>query len=138
MSVIATDTYRLSHLLKAELWPELGYCKEVVTVNEAAAKTYAVGTVLGKVSADGKYKIAVETATDGSKVAAALVVADASIAATTDTKLVALAKGPAAISKGALILDATYDNDAKKAAVYAALEAKGISVLDTVGVAVAP
>lgn len=138
MSVIATENFRLSHLLKAELWPELGYCREVVTVNEAAAKSYTVGTVLGKVTSGGKYKIAVETATDGSKVGDAIVIADASIAAATDTKLVVLVKGPAAISKGALVLDATYDNDAKKNAVYAAFEAKGIEVLDTVGVAVAP
>jgi Bacteriophage lambda head decoration protein D len=136
MSVIATDTLRLSNMLKAELWAELGYCREVVTVNEAAAKTYAVGTVLGKVTASGKYKIAVETAVDGSKVAAAIVMADASIAASTDTKLVVLVKGPAAVSKGALVLDATYDNDTKKNVVYADLAAKNILVLDTVGVAV--
>lgn len=132
MSVIATDTKRLSNMLKAELWAELGYCREVVTVNEAAAKTYAVGTVLGKVTASGKYKIAVETAVDGSKVGAAIVLADASIAATTDTKLVVLVKGPAVVSKGALVLDATYNDDTKKNALYADLAAKDIQVLETV------
>lgn len=131
MTVIATDTPRFSNLVKHELWPETGYCRKEVTVNEAAIKTYAVGTVLGKVTATGKYKIAVETAVDGSKVAAALVIADHSIAAATDTKIVVLEKGPAEISKGALVLDATYDNDAKKDAVYASLEALGINVLTT-------
>jgi len=130
MSVIATDTYRLSNLVKKEQWAELGYCREVVTVNEAAAKTYAVGTLLGKVTADGKYKIAVQTAVDGSAVAAGIVLEDKAIAATTDTKLVVLVKGPASISKTALVLDATYDLDAEKAVVYAALEAKGIQVLN--------
>lgn len=131
MTVVAQDTSRFSNLVKHELWPETGYCRKEVTVNEAAIKTYAVGTVLGKVTATGKYKIAVETAVDGSKVAAALVIADHSIAAATDTKIVVLEKGPAEISKGALVLDATYDNDAKKDAVYASLEAVGINVLTT-------
>lgn len=132
MTVIATDTARYSNLVKHELWPETGYCRKEVTVNEAAIKTYAVGTVLGKVTATGKYKIAVETAVDGSKVAAALVLNDYSIAATTDTKVLTLIQGPAEISKGALVLDATYDDDTKKNAVYASLEALGINVLTTV------
>lgn len=130
--IIATDTKRLSNLLKAELWAELGYCREVVTVNEAAAKSYVVGTVLGKVTASGKYKIAVETAVDGSKVGAAIVIADASIAATTDTQIVVLFKGPASISKGALVLDSTYDNDTKKNVLYADLATKDIQILETV------
>lgn len=136
MSVIATDTKRLSNLLKEELWPQIGYCREVVTVNEAAAKTYVVGTVLGKVTASGKYKIAVESSVDGSKVGAAVVIADASIAATTDTKLVVLVKGPNAVSKGALVLDTTYDNDTKKNVLYADLAAKDFLILDTATVAV--
>ena len=131
MTVQFVDTSRFSNLVKHELWPETGYCRKEVTVNEAAIKTYAVGTVLGKVTATGKYKIAVETAVDGSKVAAAVVISDASIGAATDTKLVVLVKGPLEVSKGALVLDATYDNDAKKDAVYASLEAVGINVLTT-------
>ncbi len=131
MAVIATDTKRISNLLKAELWSELGYCREVVTVNEAAAKTYAVGTVLGKITASGKFKIAVETAVDGSKVGAAIVLEDKAIAATTDTKLVVLVKGPSSVAKGALVLDATYDNDTKKNVLYADLAAKDIQVLES-------
>ena len=130
MSVLATDTLRLSNLVKKEQFTEVGYCREVVTVNEAAAKTYAVGTVLGKVTADGKYKIAVQTAVDGSAVAAAIVLEDKAVAATTDTKLVVMVRGPASISAGALVLDATYDLAAEKAVVYAAFEAAGIQVLD--------
>ena len=132
MATIGVDTYRLSHLVKRELWPEQGYTRAVVTVNEAAAKTYAVGTVLGKVTASGKYKIAVETAVDGSKVADAIVVGDYTVPATTDTKVLVLVRGPAIVSKAALVLDATYDTDAKKVAVYAALEAKGALVNETI------
>ena len=132
MAILSTDTYRLSHLVKRELWPEQGYTRAVVTVNEAAAKTYAVGTVLGKVTSGGKYKIAVETAVDGSKVADAIVIADYAVPATTDTKVLVLVRGPAIVSKAALALDTTYNDDTKKAAVYAALEAKGILVNETI------
>lgn len=131
MAVIATDTPRFSNVVKAELFPEIAYCRAIVTVNDAAA-TLKVGTVLGKVSVGGKYKVAVETSSDGSKVADAIVIQEITIPATTDTKVVVLLKGPAAVSKGALILDSTYDNDAKKNAIYASLEAKGIKVLETV------
>lgn len=131
MAVIATDTPRFSNVVKAELFPEIAYCRAIVTVNDAAA-TLKVGTVLGKVTVGGKYKVAVETSSDGSKVADAIVIQEITIPATTDTKVVVLLKGPAAVSKGALILDATYDDDTKKGVVYAALEAKGIKVLETV------
>ncbi len=132
MTIVAQDTPRVSNLVKHELWPETGYCRKVVTVNEAAIKTYQVGTVLGKVTADGKYKIAVQTAVDGSAVADAIVLGDYTIAATTDTEVLVLIKGPAEVSQGALVLDATYNLDAEKEVVYASLEAKGINVLTTV------
>lgn len=132
MAIIATDTLRLSNLVKQEIFPSSNYTRLVVTVNEAAAKTYAIGTVLGKVTSGGKYKIAVQTASDGSQVADAIVLQDVSVAASTDTKVLVMIKGPAIVSKGALVLDATYDTDAEKAAVYAALEAKGIAVNDTI------
>lgn len=132
MAIIATENFRFSHVVKKELWPEYAYNRLMVTVNEAAAKEYKIGTVLGKVTIGGKYQIAVETANDGSKVADAIVLEDKSIAATTDTKVLVMIKGPAIVSKAGLILDTTYDTDAKKAAVYAALEAKGIQVNDSV------
>ena len=132
MTVIATDTLRISNLVKKEQWTDVGYCREVVTVNEAAIKTYAVGTVLGKVTADGKYKRAVQTAVDGSAVAAGIVAAAKTIVGATDTQVLVYVRGPMGVSKGGLVLDATYDTDAEKLAVYAALNAKGIQTLDTI------
>ena len=129
--LIATEKYRYSNLVKEELWHEKGYCTKQVIVNDAA-QTLTLGTVLGVVTVGGKYKVAVETAVDGSKVAAAVVVEAITIPATTDTKVLVMYRGPAEISKGALVLDATYDNDAKKLAVHDALEAKGIQVSDAV------
>lgn len=131
MPLIATEAKRLSNVVKQELFPESAYCRVLVTYNGTAA-SLVPGTVLGKVTADGKYKIAVETATDGSKVADAIVMVEQTVPATTDTKVLCLVRGPAIVSKDGLVLDATYNLDAEKAAVYAALEAKGILCNDAV------
>lgn len=127
--LIATEKYRYSNLVKEELWHEKGYCTKQVIVNDAA-QTLALGTVLGLVTATGKYKVAVETAVDGSKDFAGTVVEAITIPATTDTKVLVMYRGPAEVSKSALVLGATYDNDTKKGVVYAAMEAKGIQVSD--------
>ena len=132
MPIIATDTKRLSALVKHEYEPSLGFCRNVVTVNEAAASDYVIGTVLGKITASGKYVAAKETATDGSKVPAAVVLENKSIAAATDTKVLAAVRGQMILSKAEVVLDATYNTDAKKATALAALEALGILVNDAV------
>lgn len=127
MSLIATDTARFSNLVKQELFPENAYCREVVSATEGSAKTYAVGTVLG-VTSGGVWKISVQTAADGSQTPAAIVVEDKAIPASTATKVLVLRRGPAIVSKSALVLDSTFDNDTKKNAAYAAIEALGILV----------
>lgn len=132
MPIIAQDTKRLSALVKHEYEPSLGFCRNVVTVNEAAASDYVIGTVLGKITASGKYVVAKETATDGSKVPAAVVLENKSIAAATDTKVLAAVRGKMILSKAEVVLDATYNTDAKKATAIAALEALGILVNDAV------
>lgn len=131
MPLIATEAKRLSNVVKQELFPESGYCRVVVTYNGTAA-TLVPGTVLGKVTVGGKYKIAVQTATDGSEVADAIVMVEQTVPATTDTKVLCLVRGPAIVSKDGLVLDASYNLDAEKAAVYAALEAKDILCNDAV------
>jgi Bacteriophage lambda head decoration protein D len=131
MPLIATENRRFSNVVKEELWPNVAYCRLVVTVNEATAKSYVPGTVLGKVTANGKYKIAVQTQTDGSQVGAAIALREQSIAAATDTQVLTLVKGPSAVSKFGLQFDATY-SEAQKAPTYAAFEAAGIMVLESV------
>ena len=128
MTIVAQDSYRLSHVVKRELWPEAGYCRLQVTAGETA--DYKIGTVLGKVTASGKYIKAVQTAVDGSAVAAAVVMEDKTVA--NGTGVLALVRGPAAVSRSALILDASYNLDAEKEAVYAALEALGVMTNVTV------
>jgi hypothetical protein len=117
--------------------PEL--FNDVLVVNTAAIKTIPLGTVLGKVTATGKYIPAVETAVDGSKVAAAIYIGDSTGAVTdtvtvaaTDTNVLALVRGKVVVSKDALVLDATYDDATKKGVVYASLKALGILVETTI------
>lgn len=131
MSVIATENQRFSNVVKVEQWPEYAYCRDVITVNDSAA-TLKVGTVLGKVTATGKYKVAKETAVDGSKVAAAIVIQETAVAGSTDTKVLVLVSGAAIVSKAGLILDATYDNDTKKGVIYSDLAALRIKAIDAV------
>ena len=139
MSVVVTDYNHYSNLVKASDSGNTELFHEVVTVNEAAQKSYVVGTVLGKVTATGKYKIAVETAVDGSKAPVAIVVGDSfgtaapvTIAATTDTKVLAIARGKVIVSLGALALDNTYNDATKKQAAYDSLKSVGIMVEQTV------
>ena len=131
MTVIATSVHTLSNVVKHEYGSDFAYCRELVTVNDAAG-TLAVGTVLGKITATGKYVRAVQTAIDGSAVAAAVVWEAKTIPATTDTQVLCLVRGPSGVSKGGLVLDATYDTAPEKAVVYASLNALGIQTLDTI------
>jgi hypothetical protein len=131
MTVIATEAKRISNVVKQELFPESGYCRIAVTYNGTAA-SLVPGTVLGKVTADGKYKVAIQTAADGSQVADAIVLVEKTTLLNTDITVLCLVKGPAIVSKAGLILDASYDLDAEKEAVYAALVAKGINSNDAV------
>lgn len=104
MAIIANDTVRFSHVVKHEYEPQIGTCRDVVVVNDIA-QTLKVGTILGKVTATGKYKVADKDAVDGSQTAAAVVIADVAgnsgdiaLAATTDTKVLVLARGPVVVA----------------------------------------
>lgn len=117
--------------------PEL--FNDVLVVNTAGITTIPLGTVLGKITATGKYIPCVETAVDGSKVAAAIYIGDATGAvrdtvtvAATDTNVLALVRGKVVVSKSALILDATYDNATKTGVVYASLKALGVFAETTI------
>jgi hypothetical protein len=134
MAVIGTETSRLSNLIKKFGYftrPELH--NETVTVNEASQTTYTIGTVLGKITANGKYIVSKQAAADGSQVPAAIYIGDTVglaqnlvIAAATDTSVLALARGAVVVSIGALALDATFASASQKAFAYASLKAQGI------------
>lgn len=142
MSVIATqgNFALLGGLIKQYDAPEApALFNDVLTVNTTGVATIALGTILGKVTSTGKYTPCVQTAGDGSEVAAAVYIGDATgavsntvTAAGTDIKVLALVRGKVVVAKDALVMDASYDLDAEKAAVYASLKALGIFAETTV------
>jgi len=129
MPIIAQQVERESNLIKYEYAQEVGYCRADVTVNESAETEYLLGTALGRVTADGKYKISVETAVDGSEDVVALVVEPKTIAASTDTQVAVLIRGPAIVGTAGIKLDASYDNPTKVQAAYDSLESRNAPIL---------
>jgi hypothetical protein len=125
MPVIATDTNRYSEVVKFEFEPSVGYTREAGVINDVAA-TLKVGTVLGKVTATGKYKVALSAASDGSQTPVAVLIADGNgvsndlvVPASTDTRCLVLARGPAIVADSALTLGTGITAAAAKAALQA-------------------
>lgn len=137
MTIIATDTARYSDVVKHEYEPSLAITRELVVVNDAA-KTLTLGMLLGKVTATGKYKESVQTATDGSENPVAVVVGkdgtnlSVAVPATTDTKVLAIVRGDVIVRKTGLKPHSSFDNATKLAAAYDSLAAKNILVNDSI------
>ena len=114
--LIATEGFRTSNLVKQELFPEQAYCREVVTYT-GAAKTFVVGELV--------------TAVGGVPAAAAnivgVVMEETVAPASTATNVLTLARGPAMVSKSALVLGSLAEVD-----VIARLKTLGIMVNDAV------
>ena len=121
---IGTRAPKLGNLVKDEFWAQHGYCRKVVTAQEAGATTYQIGTVLGNNGSE--YVISAQDAVDGSEVPAAIVVEAVDLEAATDTDVVVMFRGPAVVADSALILDATWAG--LEQGVYGALEDLGIAV----------
>lgn len=109
--------------------------KDLVTVNDAAGATYTLGTVLGKVTATGKFVVSKQNAADGSQVPVAVYIADkfgactdSVIAPATDTKVLILARGKAILALEGLKLDASFGTAVQKQFAYDSLKAVGLLV----------
>ncbi|WP_096701335.1 head decoration protein [Magnetospirillum sp. 15-1] len=114
----------LGDLLKFEC--NASYGRETVTLK--AGTNYLLGSVLGKVSASGEYRLspAAEVVGDeGAEVALAVLLeaVDATDAAVTG--LIA-ARGPVILAEGALAFDASVDQPAERVAKIAQLSALGL------------
>lgn len=126
MSLIATDNLRFSHTFKHVYEPSLNFCFEVVTLNETAVHDLKIGTVLGVITTNGKYRRVEATASDGSQTAAAVLAQDVVTAANTDVRVLACVRGPAIVSKAALSFGASVDTQGERAAAYAQLASRNI------------
>lgn len=126
---VLTMAPTLGDLLKFEL--NASYCRESVTLK--AGTSYLLGAVLGRITATGKYRLApaAEVAGDeGAEVATAVLIEAADATGGDKTGLV-VARGPAIVSKAALLFDASVDQPAETAAKHAELAAAGIVPRDT-------
>lgn len=125
MSVIATESTRFSAVVKEEYKPDQAFCRESIVINDVAG-TLKVGTVLGKVTATGKWKVSLSAAGDGSQTPAGVYIADGlglsndlTVPAATDTKAIILARGPAIVADAGLVLGTGITAAAAKTALQA-------------------
>jgi len=125
MSVL-TQPPVMGDVLKYELNPN--FTRETVTL--LAGTKYPVGAVLGRITASGKLKLSTATGSDGAQTVAGVLLY-ATDATAADMPGVILARGPALVSKAALLFDASVDDAAKTAAKHAQLTALGIIPRDT-------
>ena len=135
--IIAQDTARYSDVVKHECEPSLAFTRELVVVNDTA-KTLTLGMLLGKVTATGKYKESVQTATDGSELPVAVVVGkdinnlSVAVPAATDTKVLAIVRGEAIVRKTGLKPHSSFNDATKLATAYASLATKEILANDSI------
>ena len=128
MPVLTKDP-TLGDLLKYEL--NGNYTREVVTLK--GGTTYPLGAVLGKITASGIHRLspaATVTGDEGAEIAVAVLI-EAVDAMAGDRDGLVVARGPAIVSKAALVFDASVDQPAEIAAKHAELSAAGVVPRDT-------
>lgn len=129
MAQLGTSKYHLSNVVAHEYATEHGFCRlfDGATVNVASETELKVGSVLGKVTATSKYVPRDPDASDGSEVATAVVLENITVAATTDTQVNVIVRGPAILKKGGLVFDVTHDAG-EQATAISEIEALGVLV----------
>ena len=123
---VLTEPPSMGDVLKYEVNPN--YTRETITL--LAGMPYPVGSVLGRITASGKYKLATSGGSDGAQTASAVLLyaVDATLA---DANGIVVARGPAIVSRAALIYDATVDDGAKIITKIGQLTTAGIIARDT-------
>uniref|UniRef100_UPI0040481B8D head decoration protein n=1 Tax=Yoonia sp. TaxID=2212373 RepID=UPI0040481B8D len=124
---VLTEPPSMGDVLKYEVNPN--YTREVITLLQGLP--YPVGSVLGKITASGKYTLSPATGADGSQVASAVLLyaVDATLA---DAVGIVVARGPSIVSRAGLAYDATVDDGAKITTKIGQLAAVGIIARDGV------
>ena len=123
---VLTEPPSMGDVLKYEVNPN--YTREVITLLQG--QPYPVGSVLGKITASGKYTLSPATGADGSQVASAVLLyaVDATLA---DAVGIVVARGPSIVSRASLAYDATVDDAPKITTKLGQLAAIGIIARDT-------
>src|SRR5690606_17782741 len=126
---VLTMPSTLGDLLKYEL--NASYCREAVTLK--AGTNYALGSVLGRITASGKYRLSPDAEVvgdEGAEVATAILIEAVDASAGDRTGLV-VARGPVIVSTAALVFGASVDDATRTAAKHAEPSAAGIVPRDT-------
>ena len=124
---VLTEQPSMGEVLKYEVNPN--YTREVITL--LIGMPYPVGSVLWRITASGKYKLATSGGTDGAQTATAVLLyaVDATLA---DATGIIVARGPSIVSRAGLAYDATVDDSAKIITKIGQLAAVGIIARDGV------
>src|SRR3990170_1994729 len=104
---VLTMSPTLGDLLKYEL--NGNYSRETVTLKSGT--NYALGSVLGKITASGKYRLspnATVVGDEGAETALAVLIGAVDATASDQTGLV-IARGPGIVARAALVFDASVD-----------------------------
>lgn len=107
--LLGTSPFYKSNVVAYEENTSEGFCEEPLTVNVASETTLSVGSVLGKVTATGKYVPRDPAGADGSEVAAAVCLENITVAATTDTTVAGIVNGSVILKKAGLVFDVAHD-----------------------------
>jgi hypothetical protein len=121
---VLTMAPTLGDLLKYEL--NANYCRETITLKSGT--DYKLGSVLGKITASGKYRLspAAQVVGDEGAETAIAVLMEAVDATGGDKTGLVVARGPSIVSKEGLEFDASVNDAPKTAAKHAELVAAGI------------
>jgi len=126
--LVASPT--LGDLLKFEL--NASYSRETVTLK--AGITYPLGSVLGRITASGEYRLspaALVAGDEGAETAIAVLLEAVDTIGGAATGLI-VARGPIILAEGALVFDASVDQPAERAAKVCQLAALGLVARTTV------
>ena len=124
---VLTQPPSMGDVLKYEVNPN--YTREVITLLQGMP--YPVGSVLGRITASGKYTLSTATGSDGGETASAVLLyaVDATLA---DATGIVVVRGPAIVSRAGLAYDASVDDSTKITAKLTQLAAAGIIARDGV------
>ena len=124
---VLTELPSMGDVLKYEVNPN--YTREVITLQ--LGLSYPAGSVLGRITASGKYTLSPATGADGSQTAVAVLLYPVN-ATLADAVGIIVTRGPAIVSRAALAYEATVNDAAKIATKITQLGAVGIIARDGV------
>ena len=124
---VLTEAPSQGDVVKIQFDPN--YTNEVITL--LLGSNYKAGSVLGKITASGKYTLSAATGADGAQVAVAVLLYPVN-ATLADAVGIVLVRGPSIVSRAGLAYEGTVNDAAKITAKIAQLAAVGIIARDGV------